>query len=105
MVLVPVRPSAATNLSTVDALGWPPLRGNLCHERRYQSVLAALGLLWALVAYGKYCVSRNTAWSGFSFERGVALVYRCSPDSGIKRAFVFLWPWKEFELEKVDSGA
>jgi hypothetical protein len=34
-----------------------------------------------------------------------ALVYRCAPDSGIKRAFFFLWPWKKVELEKVDSGA
>ena len=68
-------------------------------------ILAAVGVLWALIAYGKYCVDRNAVWSGVSFDRGVALVYRCSPDSGIKRAFFFLWPWKKVELEKVDSGA
>jgi len=68
-------------------------------------ILAVIGVLWALVAYGRYCVDRNASWSGFSFEHGVALVYRCDPHSGIKRAFFFLWPWKKVEPEKVDSGA
>ena len=59
----------------------------------------------ALVSYGKSCVERNAVWEGLSFERGLALVYRCSPDSGIRRAYFFIWPWKKVELEKMDVGA
>ena len=68
-------------------------------------VLAIAGILWALVSYGKSCVERDAVWTGFSLDRGIALVYRCAPDSGIKRAFFFLWPWRRVELEKKDSGA
>ena len=68
--------------------------------------LVGLGaILWALVSYGKACVERDAVWVGFSFDRGVALVYRCGPNSGIKRAFFYVWPWKKVELEKQDSGA
>lgn len=68
-------------------------------------VLVLAAALGVLVSYGKSCVERNAVWEGFSFERGVALVYRCSPDSGIRRAYFFIWPWKKVELEKMDVGA
>lgn len=68
-------------------------------------VLVIVGAFWALMSYGKSCVQREAAWTGFSFDRGVALVYRCDPKFGINRAFFFLWPWKKVELEKADSGA
>lgn len=68
-------------------------------------VLAIAGALCALVNYGKSRIERDAVWTGFSFSRGVALVYRCAPESGIRRAFFFLWPWKKVELQKIDSGA
>ena len=68
-------------------------------------VLALAAALGVLVLYGRFCVQRNAVWEGFSFDRGLALVYRCSPDSGIRRAYFFIWPWKKVELEKMDVGA
>lgn len=58
-----------------------------------------------LVAYGKQCIGRGARWMGFSFEGGLALVFMCEPQSGIRRAFFYVVPFKKVSLEKIDSGA
>jgi hypothetical protein len=40
-----------------------------------------------------------------SFTDGIALVFACEPQSGIRNAHFHLWPWKKIDLEKINSGA
>ena len=59
----------------------------------------------AMVAYGKHCIQRGARWTGVSFDRGVAFVFVCEPESRIRHALFYVWPWKKVELEKFETGA
>ena len=74
---------------------------------RRLTVLAAIVCLvaGALVVYGKRCVGRGARWRGFAFENGIALVFICEPESGIRRAYFYLVPFKKVSLEKINPGA
>ena len=70
-------------------------------------VVAAIACLAmaATIAYGKHCIQRGARWTGVSFDRGVALVFLCEPESRIRHAFFYVWPWEKVELEKINPGA
>ena len=71
------------------------------------TVLAALVCLvtGVLVAYAKQCIGRGARWWGFALEDGIALVFICEPESGIRRAYFYLVPFKKVSLEKINPGA
>ena len=81
--------------------------GSVARVLRRLTVFAAIVCLVTglLVAYGKHCIGRGARWTGFSLEGGLALVFMCEPESGIRRAFFYVVPFKKVSLEKIDSGA
>jgi hypothetical protein len=65
-------------------------------------VVGILG--WELVSYGKFCIQRRAEWKGLSLRQdGLALVYLCPPDTGVGRAYFFVWPFKTVKLEKLNA--
>jgi hypothetical protein len=60
---------------------------------------------WGLVTYAKSSIERGARWQGVAFDHGLALVFVCDPQTGINRAFFFVWPWRKVALEKRDPGA
>ena len=68
------------------------------------AIIGAIGT-WSLVSYAQSCIQRGAGWIGISFSDGIALVFICEPQSGIRSARFYLWRWKKIELEKIGSGA
>jgi hypothetical protein len=67
------------------------------------AVLAVI-VSWQLISYGRYCIQRGAEWKGVSLRHdGLALVYLCAQESGIRHAYFFLWPFKRVTLEKINS--
>jgi hypothetical protein len=57
------------------------------------------------ISFGLMSVGAGMRWRGFALENGVALVFLCEPDSGIRRAYFYLSPRKKVSLEKINPGA
>jgi hypothetical protein len=56
-----------------------------------------------LVLYARHAIQRGARWQGVSLQNeGLALVFMCEPQSGIRRAFFFVRPWARVELEKLN---
>ena len=74
--------------------------------RRLAVSAAILGLLTGLlVAWGKRSIGRGARWRGFGWgDDGLALVFMCEPESGIRRAFFYLAPLGKVSLEKINGG-
>jgi hypothetical protein len=56
-----------------------------------------------LVLYAQHAIQRGASWKGVAWRGdGVALVFMCEPDSGIRHAYFFLSPWAQVKLEKLN---
>jgi hypothetical protein len=68
-------------------------------------VVLATVVFWQMVSAGKQSIQRGAHWTGVSLNHdGLAIVYLCDPDSGIRHAYFFLWPFGRVSLEKIDGG-
>jgi hypothetical protein len=81
--------------------------GSVARAARWLIVVLAIGCMAAglVVLHAKQCIQRGARWTGISLDGGLALVFVCEPQSGIRRAFFHVWPWKKIVLEKINSGA
>lgn len=84
-----------------------PSGGSAARALQGLALIAIIGAVgtWSLVSYARSCIQRDARWVGMSFTDGIALVFACEPQSGIRNAHFHLWPWKKIDLEKINSGA